>query len=198
MTGGKLDYVIGNAGIVPMFDQFDAIGTLGEKPEELTAVARDLFDTHVIANVHLINLFMPLILKGDAKKVVIISSGFADIEFTREYGIEVAALYSSSKVACNMIVAKFDAQYRPQGVHVLALCPGVVEVGHYNSITEDQLQKLMANGAKFMKYAPDFSGPKTPEKSVTMLREVISNSSIEKGNGGDFLSHYGNKKWIGA
>lgn len=49
---------------------------------------------------------------------------------------------------------------------------------------------------KFSEYAPDFKGPATPEEAVTALSSVISNASIEKGNGGDFLSHFGNKQWL--
>lgn len=51
-------------------------------------------------------------------------------------------------------------------------------------------------GAKFLKYAPDFKGPITPEQSVNAMRSVISDVSIEKGHGGDFLSHFGNKKFL--
>jgi hypothetical protein len=50
--------------------------------------------------------------------------------------------------------------------------------------------------AKFVEYAPNFKGPDTPEQSVTALRSVIAGASIEKGNGGAFLSHYGNKQWL--
>jgi len=49
---------------------------------------------------------------------------------------------------------------------------------------------------KFAAYAPDFKGPDTPEQSVKAVRSVISEVSIEKGNGGDFLSHFGNKQWL--
>jgi hypothetical protein len=50
--------------------------------------------------------------------------------------------------------------------------------------------------AKFKAYAPHFTGPETPEQSVSALRSVIANASIEKGNGGDFLSHFGTKQWL--
>lgn len=50
--------------------------------------------------------------------------------------------------------------------------------------------------AKFVRYAPHFKGPDTPEQSVTAVRKVIAEASIEKGNGGDFLSHYGTKTWL--
>lgn len=30
-----------------------------------------------------------------------------------------------------MIIAKYSAQYKKEGVLFLAVCPGMVEVGHY-------------------------------------------------------------------
>lgn len=50
--------------------------------------------------------------------------------------------------------------------------------------------------ARFAEYAPHFKGPITPEQSVTAVKSVIANASIEKGNGGDFISHLGNKQWL--
>lgn len=61
---------------------------------------------------------------------------------------------------------------------------------------EEQLKTIGVMVTKFLEYSPDFKGPKTPEQSITALRSVIENASIEKGNGGDFLSHYGNKQWL--
>lgn len=189
--------------------------TSADRPDELTKTMRDLFDINVIANVHLFNLYMPLVLKGQAKKVIAISSGFADTVFTNQFDVSPAALYSASKAALNMIVAKFSAQYKQDGVLFLAICPGMVEVGHYKNCkflhpihaemrngltfiaaTEEQLQGLGGLMAKFAEYAPNFKGPDTPEQSVTAIRSVIENASIEKGNGGDFLSHFGNKQWL--
>ena len=97
----------------------------------VTKTLRDLFEVNVIANVHLFNSFMPLILKGQAKKVITISSGLADTILTSNYDLALGSLYSTSKAAMNMIVAKYSAQYKKDGVLFLALSPGLVEVGHY-------------------------------------------------------------------
>lgn len=97
----------------------------------ITKTLRDVFEVNVIANVHLINLFLPLILKGQAKKVIAISSGLADTEFTNQYEVTPGFLYSASKAALNMIIAKYNAQYKREGVLFLAISPGLVEVGHY-------------------------------------------------------------------
>lgn len=54
----------------------------------------------------------------------------------------------------------------------------------------------MAMMGKFKEYAPDFSGPITPEESVRSMREVWEKASVVNGDGGAFLSHHGDKKWI--
>ena len=75
------------------------------------------------------NLYVPLVLKGRTKKVIALSSGFADDELTTKYGIDVAGPYTISKAAMNTAVAKFSAQYAEQGVLFMSIAPGAVEVG---------------------------------------------------------------------
>jgi len=179
---------------------------------------RESFDANVIGNIHLINIFLPLILKGDAKKVIILSTGLAHVELTNEYDVAPAPLYSISKAALNMMVAKFSARYKQEGVLFLALSPGVVDTGNYdaglsplnhlprdNSLmltyvstaTPEQLEKAAKSMmAKFSLYAPEWKGPITPEQSVSLMQKVIADVSIEKGNGGGFLSHWGNQRWL--
>jgi NAD(P)-dependent dehydrogenase (short-subunit alcohol dehydrogenase family) len=89
-------------------------------------------DTNVLSTIHLYNLFIPQILKGKVKKVVSISSGMGDMDWVRDYDLETSALYGASKAALNMIDAKFSAQYKKDGVLFLSICPGMVEVGHFN------------------------------------------------------------------
>ncbi|KAK4110257.1 NAD(P)-binding protein [Canariomyces notabilis] len=195
-TGGSVDCLIANAGYVPKFDAVDGIGDLGDSPEELTKTMRDLFEINVLGNIHFFNLFMPLILKGEVKKVITITSGYGDIEITKNFDLEASPLYSVSKAAANMVIAKFSAQYKKDGILFLSVCPGVAEVGHFSGLTERQQQRVGAVAAKFMEYAPHWKGPQTPEQSVAAVRSVIANASIEKGNGGDYVSHFGNKQWL--
>jgi NAD(P)-dependent dehydrogenase (short-subunit alcohol dehydrogenase family) len=91
----------------------------------------DSFKVNVIGNIHVFNLFMPLVLKGKAKKVVAISSGMADVEFISKFEIEPAAPYSISKAGTNVVIAKFSAEYRKEGVLFLSISPGVVDTGGY-------------------------------------------------------------------
>ncbi|ROT38915.1 NAD(P)-binding protein [Sodiomyces alkalinus F11] len=195
ITGGKVDYLIANAGLVSLFDAYDPIGALGDRPEEVDQTLKTLYNVNVIGNVHLYHLFMPMILKGNAKKVVVISSGFADAEFTNKYDVEPGSLYASSKAAMNMITAKFSAQYKKDGVLFLSVCPGVVDVGHYKDATPAQMQNVGALMTKFLEYAPHFKGPDTPVQSAEAVKSVWENATFEK-EGGDFLSHFGNKQWL--
>jgi NAD(P)-dependent dehydrogenase (short-subunit alcohol dehydrogenase family) len=84
------------------------------------------FNTNVIGNVHLINLFMPLVLNGRAKKVITISSSAGDVDFINHVGLDTGPGYAISKAALNMAVAKFSARYARDGVLVMAICPGMV------------------------------------------------------------------------
>lgn len=47
----------------------------------------------------------------------------------------------------------------------------------------------------FQGYAPDFEGPISPQQSAEMVLKVIDEATVEK-NGGEVVSHYGNKQWL--
>lgn len=90
------------------------------------------FKTNVVGNVHLFNLFMPLILKGQQKKVIFISSGHADLDFISKCEVEVSGPYAVGKAATNTVVAKFGAEYGNDGVLFMSISPGVVDTGHFD------------------------------------------------------------------
>ncbi|KAK7978114.1 hypothetical protein PG996_004159 [Apiospora saccharicola] len=197
ILGGKLDYLIANAGYVSLYDGFHGIGTLGtQSPMETQQDLQKSMEVNVYANIHLYNLFLPLVLKGEVKKVIVISSGLADTELTTQYDLDVTSLYSISKAAMNMATAKFSAQYRKEGVLFLSLCPGMVDVGRYDNVTPEQAAGLGRMMQSFKEYAPHFEKPATPEEAIKDVIKVWENSSIENGNAGAFISHLGNKKWL--
>ncbi|KAI9154970.1 Short chain dehydrogenase virK [Paramyrothecium foliicola] len=196
ITGGSLDYLVANAGYVSRWDAYDPIGVLGQKPEELDEDFLKSFKINVLGNIHLFNLYTPLILKGQAKKVITISSGLADLDPIWQFDSEVAAGYSISKAAMNIAVAKFSAQYRKEGVLFISISPGMADVGQYSEATPEQLQKLGGMLQKFMEYAPHFKGPTTPEAAVKDVIAVWEQKSVENGDGGNFVSHHGDKNWL--
>lgn len=177
----------------------------------------ETFKTNVIGNVHLFNLYLPLVRNGKAKKVITISTGMADDEMTRKYEMDQAGPYSMSKAAMNTAVAKFDAAHRKEGILFMGICPGMVDTGHFadrkqtsptscaylcgpctdcHTVSEEKQQKAGAIMAKFLSYAPNFTGPATTESSVKDVLSVVNKASIEEGYGGSYLSHLGNKQWL--
>ncbi|KAI0129914.1 hypothetical protein BJ170DRAFT_681398 [Xylariales sp. AK1849] len=120
----------------------------------------------------------------------------ADIDFVANFEIEVAAPYSISKAAVNAAVAKFHAQYAAEGVLFMSIAPGIVDTGHHNNLTEEQTKVQMGLGAKFIRYAPHFTGPSTPEMAVMDVISVMNEASLKSGHGGSFISHLGTKQWL--
>ncbi|KAK3938299.1 hypothetical protein QBC46DRAFT_390633 [Diplogelasinospora grovesii] len=191
-----VDYLVANAGLVPEFDAYGPVSALADKIEEVDAGAAETFQTNVTGQLHLFNLFVPLIKKGKAKKVIAISSGVGDIDLTNQCEIDVGPIYAASKAALNIIVAKFNAEYKKEGILFLSISPGLVEVGRYANATPEQVNGLMGFVGKLASYAPHFKGPITPEESVKAVRSVWEKASIEEGYGGAFISHLGNKQWV--
>lgn len=96
----------------------------------------------MVGNVHLFNLYMPLVHNGRAKKVIAISSGMSDIEFIRQFEIEPAAPYAVSKAGVNVVIAKFAARYAKDGVLFMSICPGSVNTGFEGESTYDPTKQL--------------------------------------------------------
>ncbi len=85
-----------------------------------------------MGNIHLINIFLPLIKNGQTKKVVMISSGMTDENLTVELELFEGPLYSITKSALNMVTAKFQAEFKKEGIIFMGVCPGNVDTGHLN------------------------------------------------------------------
>ncbi|KAL6855664.1 hypothetical protein J3F83DRAFT_764230 [Trichoderma novae-zelandiae] len=196
ITGGTLDYLIANAAYVSEFDAYDPIGVLGETPQDLEEDLLKSFKVNVVANVHLFNLYMPLVLAGTAKKVIALSTGMADLDSMNKYELHVAPGYAISKAAMNVAVGKFHAQYKKEGVLFMSIGPGVVDTGHYKNATPEQMERVGGMFQKFVLNNPDFKGPAKPEAAVKDVIAVWENASIEGGSGGSYVSHHGNKKWL--
>lgn len=142
---------------------------------------------NVVGVINTINIFLPLIKKGSAKKVVLISSGMADPDLVNNGTVD-SGPYSISKAAANMAIFKYNAKYKDQGVLFFAISPGIVATkdGMMESETVKNLKAAM----------PHWTGPLKPTESAEMVLNVIYDFSLEKGNGGAFVSHFGTKQWL--
>ena len=103
-----------------------------DKLEELEQVTSELNRTNILGNIHLFNLFLPLVLKGKVKKVITLSSGHADLGLINDLEVVNSGLYAAFKAALNVIVAKYNAQYKKDGVLFVSISPGVVDVGKFD------------------------------------------------------------------
>lgn len=83
------------------------------------------FQANVVGTAYVLDTFLPLIRKGKEKKIVVISSGMADLELVNQINVAIAAPYSVSKAAANLLVAKYHAALgKKEGILFLSLSPG--------------------------------------------------------------------------
>ncbi|KAF2235985.1 NAD(P)-binding protein [Viridothelium virens] len=203
ITGGKLDYLINNAAFLSHISAFKTLGDFNDDPETLEADLLDSFRSNVVGVTHTINAFIPLLQSGTAKKVANISTGMADIDLINDFHIPIGAPYSISKAALNALTAKYNALYAAPSLPLssrilfLSISPGVVATDESGvPPTPEQIEGGKAMAAQFKEYAPDFSGPISPQTSVEMVMRVLEEKSVEKGDGGRFVSHKGDQRWL--
>ncbi|KUI56149.1 hypothetical protein VP1G_03479 [Cytospora mali] len=179
ITGGGLDVLIANANFYAANEV--PIGKSAIEDPNFDEKMQESFRINVVGNTHLMADFIPLIRQGNLKKVVVLSSGMGDISFVLESNMEAQSVYSISKAALNFAVAKFQVQYKEEGILFMAISPGVVNTHPQTEApppeAAESIQRMMAS----MKlYAPDFDGPISPEKSVEMVNMKVNDEQSDK------------------
>ncbi|CDO68552.1 hypothetical protein BN946_scf184998.g49 [Trametes cinnabarina] len=193
VTGGSLDYLINNAAQV-ITERSGLTLTTYPSEELLEEDLLEAFRINVVGVVHTINVFLPLLRKGAAKKVISLSTGIADNDTTLKAGFTIQAPYCISKAGLNNAVAKYAAELRDEGFTFLALSPGLVDVAE-KPPTPQELERISWMMARFKEYAPHWDGKAiTAETSVRLMLGIIERSSVS--DTGAFLSHWGNKQWL--
>jgi NAD(P)-dependent dehydrogenase (short-subunit alcohol dehydrogenase family) len=156
------------------------------------------------------------------KKIITITTGMADTDLVTQFSIPSAVPYSASKIALNMVTAKYHITYKSEGILFLGISPGLVSTAENKTCefspflslissssmkgiradamlssadTEEELEGFKQMIGMFKEYAPKFTGPIEPKQSVDMVLSVIAKATVEK-DGGGFVSHYGNKQWL--
>ncbi len=127
VTGGSLDVLIHNAYAVDFETVASDPTAFTTEKSQLAKKAIDVaLGTAVYGALWLTNAFLPLIRKGKDKKIIHLSSGIADLQLIEQSGVTSGVPYAISKASANIIVAKFAAELRSEGIWVLALSPGWV------------------------------------------------------------------------
>jgi len=192
ITGGKLDVLVNNAAFVDV-ERFSVCLDEYNDDKLLEDELINSFKINAVGVVHTINAFLPLLRSGSTKKVITISTGAADLDFTLASESSTAAPYSISKAALNMVVAKYAMKLKAEGFTFLSVSPGMVNTA--TKAPTPEMMELFDNMiAGFKKAVPTFEGPITPEESVKLMLSLIGKSSVK--DTGIFISHKGNKEWL--
>ena len=130
----------------------------------------DSFKVNVVGVANTVKAFMPLIRKGEAKKVIYISSIMADMGLVNGFSIDNAGPYAVSKAAGNMLIAKYHAAAGAAwGILFMSTAPGIVMTRETPlQLSEEENEGRKAMDAKFKEHTPHFTGPTTSEESVRM------------------------------
>jgi NAD(P)-dependent dehydrogenase (short-subunit alcohol dehydrogenase family) len=126
ITNKSLDHLIVNGAYLDLRAYFITPTEFIGQEDLLRREFSNNLDVNVLGVMYSINAFLPLIRKGNAKKITVISTGLAELELAQKINIAFAVLYSSTKAAANIIVAKYAAELSGEGIILLALSPGVV------------------------------------------------------------------------
>ena len=100
-----------------------------DDPQTLIEDLQASFEVNVIGVINTVNTFIPLIRKGQEKKVITLGTGMADIDLINDFDVAIGAPYSISKGAVNVAVAKYNALYKSEGILFMAVSPGFVDTG---------------------------------------------------------------------
>ncbi|PNP60379.1 hypothetical protein THARTR1_00403 [Trichoderma harzianum] len=164
ILGGKLDVFIHNSNSVDL-STFSLPPT--KVPFDVDATRKfyeEPLRTAVYGGAWATNAFLPLIEKGDLKKIAHITSSMAQTEVILGAGLDYAVAYSIAKAGMNVQVAKYAAELAPKGIKTVAICPGwppqLIEA-----------TEVMLN--QFRKIEPDLKGQITVEESVSQQLRVI-------------------------
>ncbi|RYP14781.1 hypothetical protein DL765_006137 [Monosporascus sp. GIB2] len=93
-------------------------------------------------------------------------------------------------------MAKLSAQHRDERILFLAVSPGVVATALPGNLSEEQQDGLRRVTQGVVAYAPNFSGPSSPEEAARRVLSVVHDAKFEVGDSGSFVSQFGNKQWV--
>lgn len=118
---GRLDILVANAGINPVFATLDAL--------DPGAWAKT-FDTNVTGPWRLAALALPHIARQQGGSVTFVSSVNADA------AVPGAAAYGPSKAALNGLMRQYAVEWGPRGVRVNAVAPSTTRTDMIRALTE--------------------------------------------------------------
>jgi NAD(P)-dependent dehydrogenase (short-subunit alcohol dehydrogenase family) len=123
---GGVDHLIVNGAHVSKVTDFIAPSEYVGQEELFLSELQTSMSTNVAGALYSINAFLPLVKNSTTKKIIVLSTGLADTELFESAGMKSAVPYTMSKVAVNVLVAKYAIEFKEEGIQFLALSPGLV------------------------------------------------------------------------
>ncbi|RSL56712.1 hypothetical protein CEP53_006706 [Fusarium sp. AF-6] len=193
ITGSKLDVLIYNAFSMGTENMtLTPSGFTGKEAE----LEREIFESIKVNLLHMVNsvnAMLPLIRNGLRKKIIYISSGLGDTEVIRTTELPSLLGYAVGKASGNIMMAKYAAELKNEGVLTLSMSPGWVATDSAAEVVKDP-QALQFMVQAFQKLDPSVTGMIPTEESVKQQLSVIAD--LDESKSGSFLSHHGNHDWF--
>jgi len=130
LGGQGLDVLVNNAGVGPWHPE----GVKSVTAEDLAKV----FDVNVAGPQRMTVAFLPLLEKGNLKKVINVSTALASLAWADRWPMVPTSAYKISKTALNMLNKHWAMDFADKGFTFLVLSPGV-------SIRGDVFEDLIAD-----------------------------------------------------
>ncbi|KAK9802019.1 hypothetical protein WJX73_002157 [Symbiochloris irregularis] len=182
---GALDYIVNNAGIIGTGELDFGVATEDQAAEPLESIER-CFSVNTLGPLLVTRAFLPLLLKGNKKTVVNISSGSGVVTWRQQAAAasEPAPIvfkhgigYAMSKAALQMQTAALGAQLKEHGLIFISMDPGWMDTG------------LGRQGGKICDLFKLRGDPPSAEDSAQGQIEVIS--GLTPADNGKFLNFHG-------
>ncbi|KAK4210727.1 putative short-chain dehydrogenases/ reductase [Rhypophila decipiens] len=168
---GGLDHLISNAGV-------NDLALIPFEEVDLTLFKEEI-DFSLISTILLLRGFLPLVKKSSTKKIIQISSVLGSVELAG-YMPGLTPTYSVGKAALNMLIRKWGASLKNEGVTTLLAHPGWVKATDIGGAIAEWMEK----------YAPETKSV-TPEEAAAGVVKVLNEKTFE--DSGSFFNYDGTK-----
>ncbi|KAM5539649.1 hypothetical protein V8D89_006758 [Ganoderma adspersum] len=185
ITGGKLDYLIHNAGKLDagtLFKGFDHYSNM----EDLDNAFISAFKVNSLGPIHSITAFLPLLRASHMKKIIVLGSCGGDPKTVLALRMADLCAYGMTKAAAHIATTKFAVKLKDEGFVVITLDPGFVNTS--GTAPKHDLDVLKRMSTTLKETWTENMGQRPEESVVAQLRVI---DGLEATHNGLYLSHLG-------
>ncbi|KAI0674070.1 NAD-P-binding protein [Trametes maxima] len=191
ISGGKLDYLINNAGKTggAIFKGYNDYTNL----DELDSDFMDAFNVNTLGVIHSIYAFLPLLRAGSAKRIIVIGAEVGRTATVAALRLANMTAYCITKASGEMATLKWALTLADEGFTVITMHPGAVDVSETTSKADlaaaapayAAFTESVKNNAEEIPFL-------TAEQSVKAQLIVID--KLQPSDNGSYMTYTGEKK----